>query len=33
MKLPVILLNFTGVYDYEPFAQRHGIEHVAFLGV
>ena len=28
MKLPVVLLNFTGVYDYEPFAQRHGIEHV-----
>ena len=28
MKLPVVLLNFTGVYDYEPFAQRHGIVHV-----
>lgn len=28
MKLPIILLNFTGVYDYEPFAQRHGIQHV-----
>lgn len=28
MKLPIILLNFTGVYDYEPFAKRHGIEHV-----
>ena len=28
MKLPIILLNFTGVYDYEPFAQRHGIKQV-----
>ena len=28
MKFPVVLLNFTGVYNYEPFAQRHGIIHV-----
>lgn len=28
MKLPIILLNFTGVYDYESFAQQHGIIHV-----
>lgn len=27
-KLPIILLNFTGIYDYEPFASRQDITHV-----
>ena len=27
-KLPIILLNFTGEYDYEPFASSRSITHV-----
>lgn len=27
-KQPIILLNFTGVYDYEAFASSHYITHV-----
>ena len=27
-KLPIILLNFTGIYDYESFASSHNIMHV-----
>ncbi len=27
-RLPIILLNFSGVYDYESFASEKGIVHV-----
>ena len=27
-KLPIILLNFTGIYNYESFASNRNITHV-----
>ena len=32
-ELPVILLNFSGVYDYESFASNRNIEHVDCRGL
>ena len=32
-KLPIILLNFSGVYDYESFASSQNIIHVDCRGL